>query len=178
MHKKFYPVEVDGNGDNQFHSKWNRIIDKYIGMRLHMRLTDVYLMYAEALHASKGASTAPGSYSLSAKDAINTLRNRAGIPDVHPSIVSDKNKFMDELRRERSVELSYEAHRWVDIRRWGVAQLYEYRRKTSLDFPADHSNFTENTLVERICEYPKHYWIPFEAKQTQIYEGFDQNPGW
>lgn len=178
MHKKFYPVEVDGNGDNQFHSKWNRIIDKYIGMRLHMRLTDVYLMYAEALHASKGASTAPGSYSLSAKDAINTLRNRAGIPDVHPSIVSDKNKFMDELRRERSVELSYEAHRWVDIRRWGVAHLEEYRRKTSLDFPADHSNFTENTLVERICEYPKHYWIPFEAKQTQIYEGFDQNPGW
>ncbi len=42
------------------------------------------------------------------------------------------NKFMDELRRERSVELSYEAHRWVDIRRWGVAHFEKYRRKTSL----------------------------------------------
>jgi hypothetical protein len=147
-------------------------------MRLHMRLTDVYLMYAEALHAAKGATAAPSSYPLTAEAAINTLRGRAGIPNVLPSIVSDKNKFMDELRRERSVELSYEAHRWVDIRRWGVAHMEKYRRKTSIEFPKDRSSFSERLLVERVCEYPKHYWMPFEAKQTQIYEGFPQNPGW
>ncbi|TXG39488.1 RagB/SusD family nutrient uptake outer membrane protein [Seonamhaeicola maritimus] len=173
MHKKFYPI-IDG----EFHSKWNRIIDQYTGVRLHMRLTDVYLMYAEALHAAKGATTAPASYPLTAEAAINLFRSRAGIPDVHPSIVSNSNKFMDELRRERSVELSYEAHRWVDIRRWGVAHEIEYRRKTSFEFPQDHSSYTENLLVERVCEFPKHYWLPFEAKQTQIYEGFPQNPGW
>ncbi|MFG6686817.1 RagB/SusD family nutrient uptake outer membrane protein [Mariniflexile sp. HNIBRBA6329] len=174
MHKKFYPIGEDG----EFHSIWNNIISQYVGMRLHMRLTDVYLMYAEALHAAKGATTAPGSYSLTAEAAINALRSRAGIPNVLPSIVSDNNKFMDELRRERSVELSYEAHRWVDIRRWGVAHEEKYRRKTSLEFPQDWSSFSENLLVERVCEYPKHYWIPFEAKQTRIYEGFPQNPGW
>ncbi|WP_139956624.1 RagB/SusD family nutrient uptake outer membrane protein [Flavicella sediminum] len=173
MRKKFYPVE---NGE--LHSKWNRIIGQYMGALLPMRLTDVYLMYAEALHASKGATVAPASYPLTAEGAINLLRTRAGIPNVHPSIVADKNKFMDELRRERSVELSYEAHRWVDMRRWGVAHLEKYRRKTAFEFPQDHSSFTERLLVERLCEYPKHYWIPFEAKQTQIYEGFDQNPGW
>ncbi|UMB54130.1 RagB/SusD family nutrient uptake outer membrane protein [Lutibacter sp. A64] len=173
MRKKFYPV-VDG----EFHSKWNRIIDKYMGALLHMRLTDVYLMYAEALHVAKGSTTAPASYNLTAVDAINLLRTRAGIPNVHPSIVSDNNKFMDELRRERSVELSFEAHRWVDIRRWGLAHLDKYKRKLALEFPQDHSSFTERLLVERVCEYPKHYWIPFEAKQTQIYEGFPQNPGW
>lgn len=174
FHKKFYPIGDDG----EFHSKWNKIISQYVGMRLHMRLTDVYLMYAEALHAAKGATTAPSSYSLTAEEAINVLRDRAGVPHVNPIIVADANKFMDELRRERSVELSYEAHRWVDIRRWGVAHLEKYRRKTSLEFPKDHSFFKEKLLVERVCEYPKHYWIPFEAKQTQIYEGFPQNPGW
>ncbi|MFV9551419.1 RagB/SusD family nutrient uptake outer membrane protein [Algibacter sp. PT7-4] len=174
FHKKFYPIGEDG----EFHSKWNRIIDQYVGMRLHMRLTDVYLMYAEALHAARGATAMPSSYPLSAEGAINILRNRAGLPNVHPSIVSDNNKFMDELRRERSVELSYEAHRWVDIRRWGVAHEEKYRKKTSFEFPQDRSSFTENTLLTRVCEFPKHYWIPFDAKQTQIYEGFPQNPGW
>lgn len=174
MHKKFYPIDDNG----EFHSKWNRIIGKYRGVRLHMRLTDVYLMYAEALHASKGAKAIPNSYSLSAEDVINKFRDRVGIDPVHPSIVSDNNKFMDELRRERSVELSFEAHRWVDIRRWGLAHLEKYKRKTSLEFSKDWSNFSENLLIERVCEFPKHYWIPFEAKQTQIYEGFPQNPGW
>ena len=176
MQKKFYPVGDDG----EFHSKWNRIIAQYVGMRLHMRLTDVYLMYAEALHAAKGAKASSNTYALTAEGAINAIRNRTPgtIPNVHASIVADSNKFMDEIRRERSVELSYEAHRWMDIRRWGVAHLDKYKRKTSYEFPQDHSSFSEELLVERICEYPKHYWVPFEAKQTQIYLGFPQNPGW
>ncbi|MGB5418494.1 RagB/SusD family nutrient uptake outer membrane protein [Algibacter sp.] len=173
MWTKFYP-KVDG----EYHSKWNNIIGQYSGMRMHMRLTDVYLMYAEALHASKGATTAPASYGLTAEGAINLFRNRAGIPNVHASIVADNNMFMDELRRERAVELSYEAHRWVDIRRWGVAHLDRYKRKLALDFPEDRTSFTERIIVERVCEYPQHYWLPFKAEQTQIYEGFPQNPGW
>ncbi|WP_298551450.1 RagB/SusD family nutrient uptake outer membrane protein [uncultured Algibacter sp.] len=173
MWTKFYP-KVDG----EYHSKWNNIIGQYSGMRMHMRLTDVYLMYAEALHASKGATATPSSYSLTAEGAINLFRNRAGIPNVHPNIVADNNKFMDELRRERAVELSYEAHRWVDIRRWGVAHLDKYRRKLALDFPENRSSFTERLLADRVCDFPQHYWLPFRADQTQIYEGFPQNPGW
>nr|WP_298991071.1 RagB/SusD family nutrient uptake outer membrane protein [uncultured Polaribacter sp.] len=173
MWTKFFP-KVDG----KYHTIWNPIINQYVGVRMHMRLTDVYLMYAEALHASKGASNAPASYNLTAEGAINLLRNRAGVPNVHPSIVANNTKFMDELRRERSVELSYEAHRWVDIRRWGVAHLDKYKRKLALNFPQDRSSFTESLLVERICEFPKHYWLPFPIEQTQIYEGFPQNPGW
>ncbi|ANW95857.1 hypothetical protein AXE80_05990 [Wenyingzhuangia fucanilytica] len=169
LYKKFYPT---------LHSNWNRIINRYVGMLLHMRLTDVYLMYAEALHAANGATAIPTSYPLSAEQAINTLRLRVGIPTVPSAIVADNNKFMDELRRERSVELSWEAHRWVDIRRWGVAHLDKYKNKTELSFPQDHSYFEEKLLISRVCEYPKHYWLPFQANQTQIYAGFEQNPGW
>ena len=174
MFKKFYP-EVNG----QYHSqRGNNIIRNFTGIRMHMRLTDVYLMYAEALHVARGATTAPGSFSMTAEQAINKLRDRAGISHVHPAIVADNNKFMDELRRERSVELSYEGHRWVDIRRWGVAHEDKYRFKTALNFDKDWTFFEEVVLRERVCEYPKHYWLPFEANQTQFYEGFPQNPGW
>ena len=174
MRKKFYPIGDDG----EYHSVWNRIIGDFIGALSHMRLTDVYLMYAEALHAARGATIALGSYPLTAEQAINILKNRAGVPDVPAAIVSDNNKFMDELRRERSVEMCFEAHRWLDIRRWGLAHLEKYKRKTSFEFPQDRSSFREELLIERVCEFPKHYWIPFSAQQTQIYEGFDQNPGW
>ncbi|RED44884.1 hypothetical protein DFQ02_1051, partial [Seonamhaeicola aphaedonensis] len=47
-----------------------------------------------------------------------------------------------------------------------------------LYFDKDWTFFEEFLIVERICEYPKHYWLPFEANQTQFYEGFPQNPGW
>ncbi|WP_248722384.1 RagB/SusD family nutrient uptake outer membrane protein [Seonamhaeicola sp. ML3] len=174
MFKKFYP-EING----QYHvQRGNNIIRRFTGMRIHMRLTDVYLMYAEALHVAKGATTPSNGFALTAEQAINTLRDRAGIPNVHPAIVADNIKFMDELRRERAVELSYEAHRWMDIRRWGVAHEDKYKMKTGLNFDKDWTFFEEFLLVERVCEYPKHYWLPFEANQTQFYEGFPQNPGW
>lgn len=174
MFKKFYP-EIDG----QYHSNiGNNIIRQFTGIRLHMRLTDVYLMYAEALHVTRGANTAPGSFSLTAEDVVNIFRARAGVPNVNPAIVSDNNKFMDELRRERSVELSWEAHRWTDIRRWGLAHEDKYRIKTKFNFDRAWTFFEEAVLVDRVCEYPKHYWLPFEANQTQFYEGFPQNPGW
>ena len=174
LFKKFYP-EIDG----EYHSQTgNNIIRNFTGMRLHMRLTDVYLMYAEALHVARGAKSTSDAFALTAEEAINVLRTRAGIPNVHPNIVSDDNKFMDEIRRERAVELSWEAHRWVDIRRWGVAHEAKYKTKTELKYDKDWTYFNESVLVERICEYPKHYWLPFEANQTQFYEGFPQNPGW
>lgn len=172
-YKKFYPV-IDG----EFHSRWNRISSNYVGMRIAMRVTDVYLMYAEALHVSKGATTAPASYSMTAQQVINKIRDRAGLVSLNTAFVGNSNKFMDEIRRERAVELSYEGHRWVDIRRWGVAHLDRYRIKTALDFDRDWTFFEENVLVDRVCEYPKHYWLPFQANQTQFYQGFPQNPGW
>ena len=76
------------------------------------------------------------------------------------------------------IELSFEAHRWVDIRRWVLAHLDKYKKKTAFEFPKDHSFFEEVELTTRVCDYPKHFWLPFETNQTQFYEGFPQNPGW
>jgi len=174
LFKKFYP-EING----EYHSgTGNNIIRRFTGMRIHMRLTDVYLMYAEALHVARGATASSDTFSMTPEQVVNKIRTRAGLPNINPSIVADNNKFMDELRRERSVELSYEGHRWMDIRRWGVAHEEKYKKKTELRFDKDWTFFEENTLIERVCEYPKHYWLPFEVNQTQFYQGFPQNPGW
>ncbi|WP_298767191.1 RagB/SusD family nutrient uptake outer membrane protein [uncultured Polaribacter sp.] len=174
LHKKFLPI--DDNGDLGTNS--NGLFNQFNGRRYHMRVTDVYLMYAEALHVAQGARTAPASYPKTAEQIINEIRARVNVQNVHEDIVNDNNKFMDEIRRQRAIELSLEAHRWVDIRRWGVAHLDKYKVKTALDFDRSYTFFRESVLTTRVCEYPKQYWLPFEANQTQFYEGFPQNPGW
>lgn len=175
---------------------------EFNSFRLNMRLTDVYLMYAEALAATSkyGVSNAPSfthlPYAPSAIEVINLLRSRFGVPSVEAAyssiginILGDRSKFMDVLRRERSIELTYEGHRWDDIRRWVLAHKPEYKTKSALDFDRNvytetprgtfqNTNYTERVIRVRVCEYPKHYWLPFTTKMTQMFEGFEQNPGW
>lgn len=169
---------------------------------LSMRLTDVYLMYAEALAASSYGATGTPSYSFlsdvpSSVDVIDMLRARWDVPSVEVAyssigvdIASDREKYIDVVRRERAAELCYEGHRWTDIRRWMLAHLDEYRKKTGLDYYRDQTttlgdrttftniNFSERLIRTRTCEYPKHFWLPFPTDMTLMYEGFEQNPGW
>jgi hypothetical protein len=175
---------------------------EFNSFRMNMRLTDVYLMYAEALAATTkyGVSTAPNfshlPSALSAIEVINMIRARFNVPTVEASyasigvnILGNRSKFMDVVRRERNIELAYEGHRYDDIRRWVLAHLPDYRIKSALDFDRNvytetargtfqNVNFNERIIRTRVCEYPKHYWIPFTSKQTEMFEGFSQNPGW
>lgn len=182
--KKFYPRK-----GNQYDAGYPT--NNFSAIRLNMRLTDVYLMYAEALAGKMdgtGSATSTTYPSLTAKGAINTLRQRTKLPDGSPlsnineSVINTSEKFMDEVRRERAVELCWEQHRWVDIRRWNLSDLAEYKEKKGLQFDVNTAgepiNFREEVLLERICNYPKHFWLPFPTEMTQMYTGFDQNPGW
>ena len=84
-----------------------------------MRLADVYLMYAEATAQGYGSPTSKvNGYGLSAADAVNKVRDRAGVGHVADKFLASLDGFMSELRRERAVELAFEGHRFVDLRRW------------------------------------------------------------
>src|SRR5690606_36409081 len=73
----------------------------------YMRLADIYLMYAEACAAFGGATGKSNNFDKTAEDAINTLRDRVGAGHVHASYTGSREKFLDEVRRERAVELSF-----------------------------------------------------------------------
>ena len=105
----------------------------------HIRLADVYLMYAEAvLEASGDVNTAI--------EFIDKVRTRAGVitlqkymeenggkfPGMHKSRQVHRNwefhdptveSVMTHLRRvERPLELCFEGHRWKDLVRWGIVK--------------------------------------------------------
>ena len=158
----------------------------------YMRLADIYLMYAEACAAFGGASGKSSNFGKTAEDAINTLRDRCGAGHVAPEFVADNHKFMDEVRREREVELSFEGFRFCDLQRWLLLTEAPYNQKFSQEFDRVESAdfYTKNDPKDaRVANYrrkliltrnfgTKHYWFPLPIKETQISSEFKQNPGW
>ena len=184
---------------------WDYAFQTYLP---YMRLADIYLMYAEARTAiaSNIAEVKERTTycSLSAVDAINALRDRVNSSDwpmehVQANLMDTKEHFMDEIRRERAVELSFEGFRWCDLQRWlllteppyTVKYSHEFERLDNDDWyfnskthepahdPKDAhiGNFHKEELITRRLE-SKHYWFPLPDKDTYLYEGFAQNPGW
>ena len=97
----------------------------YYGNRLNVtdpliRLAEVYLNYAEAANEAYGpTSGVPGQ--LTAEQAVNIVRTRAGMPGVRSEYTGSKEDMRDRIRNERTVELMFEGnHYYIDSRRWKV----------------------------------------------------------
>jgi hypothetical protein len=158
----------------------------------YMRLADIYLMYAEACAGFGGASGKATNFTKTAENAINTLRDRVGAGHVAGKYTAGATTFLDEVRRERAVELSFEGFRFNDLQRWLLLTEYPYNVKTSQEFdrmenldffkendPKDArvANFREQPILTRQFG-TKHYWFPLKVSDVSMYEEFKQNPGW
>src|SRR5690606_30705058 len=82
-----------------------------------LRYADILLIYAEAINKKNNGPT------QDAYDAINRVRNRAGLPNL--SDADDYNSFFKAVQDERFKELAGECHRLWDLRRWGYDTLKE-----------------------------------------------------
>lgn len=168
-----------------------------------LRLAEVYLLYAEAAAQGYGSPTGKSTtFTKNAIEAVNVIRERAGVSGVADSYTSDLEKFMGEVRRERAVELAYEGHRFNDLRRWKLLTVYPYNIKTMQKFDRDPIadwdedaqkdknfdpdadpeerkvvNFREEIVTQRNLS-SKHYWLPFKTDDVTMYPEFNQNPGW
>ena len=196
------------NKGDKWYDVWGNGIHCYLP---YMRLADIYLMYAEACAAISIANSNKDykqrlDYcpSMSPVEAINALHDRVNSSDwplehVPEQFLNTAKDFMDVVRRERAVELSFEGFRWCDLQRWLLLTEPPYTVKYSHEFervepdswyfnpesyeenndPKDAkvANFRKKELITRPLE-SKHYWFPLPDKDTYLYEGFKQNPGW
>lgn len=180
---------------SKLNNNWDgRAEDNNVFVLSIMRLPDLYLLYAEA--ASEGYNLPQGkspNYNKTAVDAVNFVRNRPGlgVGPVAPKFTASQDLFRNEYRRERAVELAYEGHRFVDLRRWKLLDKHPYTIKTAIEFDrdipnaqvyADPQNARVRNLRERVLFErnftERHYWFPFPLADVNIYEGFSQNKGW
>lgn len=93
-----------------------------------LRLAEVYLNYAEAVMERYGKIE-----DQQLNNSVNKIRARAGVANLTNALAeqirqktnTEKTKdqvMLDEIRRERAVELFMEGHRFDDLKRWGIAE--------------------------------------------------------
>ncbi len=141
----------------------------------YLRLSEIYLSYAEALNEINGGPTAE------AYAAVNRIRNRVGLNDL-PSGMS-QSEFREAVMKERACEFGYEEVRWFDIIRWKRADLFQET--------LHGVNTTENTdgsFSYEVVELPERYWqnnwspkwylSAFPPDEINKDYGLVQNPGW
>jgi hypothetical protein len=139
------------------------------------RYGEILLNYAEAMNEAYGPTNA-GVMGLTALQAVNFVRKRAGMPNF-PATLS-KDDFRTKLRNERRVELAFEDHRFWDIRRWKIGEqtrdIYAMNitRNANLSFTYEVKLLEVRSFEERMYLYP----IP----QLELFKNnnLQQNKDW
>jgi len=136
----------------------------------------IFMRYAEVLLNAAEAKAELGTITQEDLDqTINLLRDRVGMPHlVLGSIVTDPNwKFpsltpvINEVRRERRVELSCEGFRFDDIMRWAAAdELIVGWKPLGAKWSQWATVITKITVGKDIYLNPQGYIEPFQKVAT------------
>lgn len=154
----------------------------------YIRLAEVYLNFAEAANE---AWNTPGDKDsrcrYTAAEAINIVRNRAKMPDIHPKFMNQTG-FRERVRNERRIEFCFEEHRLFDLRRWLIGTQTENKdiwRMKIVKLAAGYNpsvyptgfRFEKQLFLRRIYEN-RHNLFAIKTDATYIGPNFQQNPGW
>ncbi|MDB4196524.1 RagB/SusD family nutrient uptake outer membrane protein [Flavobacteriaceae bacterium] len=150
-----------------------------------IRLSDLYLMYAEALNEVKES---PDS---EVYEYIQKVRDKAGLDDggdlvntwqlysSNPSKPSSKEGMRDIIHQERMIELALEGHRYWDLRRWKLADEYFSQPIRGWNiFRPDVEGFYEVENIYYRNYLIKDYLWPISQNELLRNPNLVQNPGW
>lgn len=170
-----------------------------------VRLSELYLIYAEALMQSQKGNM------QKAIDQIDIVRARVGMKglvECNPdkNLLTDKNALLEEILRERACELGMEDARFFDLIRYKRADIFSkqlhgllmYRLdengqrrdvpwygKDDKNMPFPSKYEYEKYELDNPVRYwwtngfdPKWYLSPFPATEINKGYGLVQNPGW
>lgn len=142
----------------------------------------LYLDFAEAAVEAFGVNGRNGSMVFSAKDALQTIRQRAGIPnDLYIDEADDfLNTYIGLIHNERRLEFAFEGEYYYDVRRWMLPldELTQPVRGVNIIKEADDSF----TFVEKIVESRnftgRMYYNPIPRAEILKSDALIQNAGW
>ncbi|MGC4233506.1 MAG: RagB/SusD family nutrient uptake outer membrane protein [Niabella sp.] len=142
-----------------------------------LRYTDLYLAYAEAANEAWGPKADPQGLGFTAYDIIAQIRKRAGItqPDNYLATITTKEAMREMIRNERRLELSFEDHRFWDIRRW---QLDGAITGTAKGVSINGNTFNIIDVEPRAFRLPDAYYGPIPRSEINKNNFLLQNAGW
>jgi len=139
---------------------------------IQFRLAEFYLSYAEALN-----EYSPGNPDI--LQYVNLVRERAGQKPVEGSL--SQTDMRQRIRNERTVELSFENHRFWDVRRWKIApetqqEIYGMRPIPDANTPTGYRY--DRFKVEDRPWRNAMYVIPITTDETLRNPNLKQSEGW
>lgn len=130
----------------------------------YLRFADILLMYAESV--LMGGTPIAGS----ANEAVNAVRARSNMPPIVASL--------DNIKKERILELSLEGHRFMDLLRWGtLVSTMKQRESQDPNFKKFGNGSANSTYVP--FQENKNEWLPLSATDMLTNPNIlNNNPGW
>ena len=157
------------------------------------RWAEVLLEYAEALNEAYGPDVVPAGFTMSARQAIMLVRNRAStrLPSIATAVTTDQMRPI--IKHERRIELAFEDYRYWDLLRWGsstgvakdsidasvVLNGPIYGMQIGTNPTNNAATYTRVVVGSRTFHAPTNYYYPFaygdiiNSKNKII-----QNPGY
>ena len=143
----------------------------------HFRFAEILLNYAEA--------SAEIGQEADARNALNRIRQRAGMPDV----TAGGQDLIDAIRHERRIELSFENEfRYFDVRRWMIAPQTDSQDAYGITLVAERKegdpvNVYTYSTVEKIPVQEREwnvaqYLLPIERAEINRNDQLIQNPNY
>lgn len=146
-----------------------------------IRLSNLYLLYAEALNE---ANEAPNDKAF---EYIDKVRARAGLKGVKESwsLYSRRKDhesyagFQRIIRRERLIELAFEGQRYWDLRRWKEATLELSKPIKGWDLEQEdpQSYYRQKILFNQRFTTRDYFW-PIPETELLSNKNLNQFPGW
>jgi len=140
---------------------------------IEFRYAEILLNYAEACIELGGADLQNGL------DALNMVRNRAGLPDRN---TSDQSIARDYIRHERAIEFFAEGHRWYDLRRWMIFEsvIKDVCEMKIREFENGNMEWylDPNSICDRRTFKDTYYWLPIPGSEIAEAPQLRNNPGY
>lgn len=155
--------------ENYVLNSWNFRARNWI----HLRMAELYLNQAEALFHIGDEN--------GALRALNTIRRRAGMPNITAS----GDELLEAVKHERRIELAFEEHRYFDVRRWKDAPKYFGTTVHAIyikKYPDGKKTYEVSKLRSDVGGDrkwdDKMYWLPITKSERDKNPDFVQNPGY
>jgi hypothetical protein len=134
------------------------------------RYAETLLNYAEALNEAVGPNN-------EVYNAVNQIRIRSGMPVLIAGLT--QAAMRDKIRNERRVELSFEEHRFFDVRRWNLGETFFNGPVSGMKITKSGTAFTYAPfVVENRFFTAKNNFYPIAQSELNRAPALGQNTGY
>lgn len=147
-----------------------------------IRLSDLYLYYAEALNEMHETP------SLATYEYLDYVRSHAGLDGVvdswrahsiYPEKPSTQSGLREIIQRERMIELSFESKRFWDLRRWKLAHRVIPGPIKAWNVNGDNDDeYYQMVTIDKLNFRTRDYLWPIRNYAIRVNGNLTQNPNW